>query len=104
MKTINLTHPLIIALHSAIMTEYNCCLGDIIGVKDTPAKTMAVFFVRHFYQVPLREIADVYTINRLYIETVVDRHKEYYAYNPAFVALVHRVLDFVELHCDETAA
>jgi len=104
MKTITLTHPLIAALHGAIMQEYNCDRCDIVGVKDTPVKTMAVFFVRHFYQVPRREIATVYTINCLYIETVVERHKEYYAYNPAFVALVHRILNYIERHCDEKAA
>jgi len=104
MKSINLTHPLIIALHSAIMTEYKCCLCDIIGVKDTPAKLAAVFFLRHFYVMPRPEIATVYTINRLYIETVVSRHMEYYANHSGYAVFVHRVLDFVELHCDEKAA
>jgi len=95
---------MIIALHTAIMQEYNCCLCDIIGVKDTAAKLAAVFFLRHFYVMPRREIADVYSINRLYIETVVARHKEYYAHYPAYAAFVHRVLDFVEQHTDEKAA
>jgi len=104
MKSINLTRPLIIALHAAIMAEYKCCLSDIIGVKDTSEKMVAVFFLRHFYDLDKREIARVYSMNTFYVDTVVGGAMRAYADKPDFANMVHRILNYIERHCDETAA
>lgn len=97
-SAINIHHPFIEGLHAVLREEYNCCLCDIIGTRDTGPKLVAVFILRYFYSYRQRDIAQSYSINFHYVPTVVERCKTQYANDCCFESLVQRVLNKLDFY------
>ena len=56
----------------AVMQVFNCKLSEVIGVKDTPYKKVVVFILNKLLEFDKRNIAVAYSMNTLYVPTVVD--------------------------------
>lgn len=101
LKTINPEHPVISAMHVAIMTEYGCSLKDITGfVPDNVPKFMAVLITRHFYQYWGSAVSEAYKVNSLYIPKIIEKSMVMYAMCENFREKLHRILNFIEHYED----
>lgn len=98
MKTtaIDYNHPFIMGLHSILQAQYNCCLCEIIGVRETEVKKVAVFLLRYFYSYHHRSLAIAYSMNCLYVNTVVDYYKNQYVVDAGFRNKVQEILNELE--------
>jgi len=101
MTTLNVNHPLIAALHAAIMKEHNCCLCPILGPGQKEVKLIAVFVLRCFYSIAGKELAVFYALPFCMVPNAVIAGKRAYATEPLFRDKLHRILNYVETHGEE---
>jgi hypothetical protein len=60
------------AVEAAVCSEFECSIGDILGITDTMVKKVVVFVLRKFYDFNIHQIGNAYKMTYLYVPTVVN--------------------------------
>jgi hypothetical protein len=90
-------HPQIMALNAAVAAEYKCRPTQVPSCNyNGPAKDAAVFVLAHYLGFTPRDIGTRYSMNCLYVPTVVKKAMDMYAISESFRQRVHRILNAIE--------
>ncbi len=93
---VNLTHPDIQALNNAVAAAFGCPVAKVYSVADTYPKKMAVFVLVQFQGYKACDVARPYSINCLFVPTVVKEITEAYAKSEMVRYSVHQILNAIE--------
>jgi len=94
--TVNLAHPEIVALNAAVALVFECRPAQVCSVQDCEPKFMAVFILVQLQGYRPCDIARPYSINCLFVNTVVGYCMKWYACDEDFRKKVHQILNEIE--------
>ena len=60
------------SVECAVCSEFECSIGDVVGITDTMVKKVVVFILRKFYDFNIHQIGNNYKMTYLYVPTVVN--------------------------------
>jgi hypothetical protein len=80
-------------VEKAVMLVFGAKYSELIGTTDTTCKKVVVFILKHYFNFNQRHLARTYSVNYLYVPTIVDQMIYQVKVDGVFSEKVNRVLE-----------
>lgn len=83
------------AVETAVCSEFECSISDIVSLTDTMVKKVVVFILRKFYDFNIHQIGNNYKMTYLFVPTVVNELENRFLNDAVFryriIAICNRI-------------